>query len=78
MTGEVRRIKIKCFDTLPIASSLCILKNGFLFVATESGNHHFINLKSLAMTIQSLQSPATMFLSTLALLTSLPTSTHVL
>ncbi|KAJ4252006.1 pre-mRNA-splicing factor rse1 [Fusarium torreyae] len=47
ITGEVRRIKIKYFDTLPVASSLCILKSGFLFVATEFGNHHFYQFEKL-------------------------------
>lgn len=47
LTGQVRRIKIKYFDTIPIASSLCILKSGFLFVATESGNHHFYQFEKL-------------------------------
>lgn len=35
---EVRSLKIKYFDTIPVASSLCILKSGFLFVASEFGN----------------------------------------
>jgi splicing factor 3B subunit 3 len=35
---EVRSLKIKYFDTVPVASSLCILKSGFLFVAAEFGN----------------------------------------
>ena len=35
---EVKALKIKYFDTGPIASSLCILKSGFLFVASEFGN----------------------------------------
>lgn len=30
---------MKYFDTLPIANSLCVLKTGFLFVASEFGNH---------------------------------------
>lgn len=46
-TGEVRRMKLKYFDTVPIASSLCILKNGFLFVANETGNHHFYQFEKL-------------------------------
>ncbi|KAI9651788.1 MAG: pre-mRNA-splicing factor rse1 [Trizodia sp. TS-e1964] len=46
-TGEVKRLKIKYFDTVPIASSLCILKSGFLFVASESGNHDFYQFNSL-------------------------------
>ncbi|KAF4445954.1 Pre-mRNA-splicing factor rse1, partial [Fusarium albosuccineum] len=47
LTGEVWRIKIKYFDTLPVANSLCILKSGFLFVATEFGNHHFYQFEKL-------------------------------
>ena len=46
-TGEVRRLKIKYFDTVPIATSLCILKSGFLFVACETGNHHFYQFEKL-------------------------------
>ncbi|KAF5628939.1 pre-mRNA-splicing factor rse-1 [Fusarium sp. NRRL 52700] len=47
LTGEVRRIKIRYFDTVPVASSLSILKSGFLFVAAESGNHHFYQFEKL-------------------------------
>jgi splicing factor 3B subunit 3 len=47
ITGEVRRLKLKYFDTVPIASSLCILKSGFLFVAGETGNHHFYQFEKL-------------------------------
>lgn len=46
-TGEVKRLKIKYFDTVPLASSLCILKSGFLFVASESGNHQFYQFEKL-------------------------------
>ncbi|AEO69296.1 uncharacterized protein THITE_2119532 [Thermothielavioides terrestris NRRL 8126] len=46
-TGEVRRLKIKYFDTIPIAHSLCILKSGFLFAASEFGNHHFYQFEKL-------------------------------
>ena len=46
-TGEVKRLKIKYFDTVPIASSLCILKSGFLFVASDTGNHHFYQFEKL-------------------------------
>ena len=35
---EVTALKIKYFDTVPVASSLCILKAGYLFVAAEFGN----------------------------------------
>lgn len=46
-TGEVQRLKIKYFDTIPVAASLCILKSGFLFVAAECGNHHFYQFEKL-------------------------------
>ena len=46
-TGEVKKLRIKYFDSVPIASSLCILKSGFLFVACESGNHHFYQFEKL-------------------------------
>jgi splicing factor 3B subunit 3 len=47
LTGEVRNLKIKYFDTVPVASSLLILKSGFLYVATEAGNHHFYQFEKL-------------------------------
>jgi splicing factor 3B subunit 3 len=37
---EVKALKIKYFDTVPVASSLCILKSGFLFIASEFGNQY--------------------------------------
>lgn len=36
--GLVIEIKIKYFDTVPVANSMCILKTGFLFIASEFGN----------------------------------------
>ncbi|KAL4867913.1 hypothetical protein BDV12DRAFT_170537 [Aspergillus spectabilis] len=47
LTGEVRRLKIKYFDTVPLASSLLILKSGFLYVAAEGGNHLFYQFEKL-------------------------------
>ncbi|KAI5293769.1 pre-mRNA-splicing factor rse1 [Ascosphaera atra] len=47
LTGEVARLKLKYFDTVPVASTLCILKSGFLFVAAETGNHHFYQFEKL-------------------------------
>ncbi|ROT40397.1 hypothetical protein SODALDRAFT_290612 [Sodiomyces alkalinus F11] len=46
-TGEVKRLKIKYFDTVPVASSLCILKSGFLYVASQFGNYHFYQFEKL-------------------------------
>ncbi|KAJ9476414.1 Pre-mRNA-splicing factor RSE1 [Pseudozyma hubeiensis] len=34
---EIRSLKIKYFDTVPVASGLAILRSGFLFVASEYG-----------------------------------------
>lgn len=34
----VTEMRIKYFDTLSVANSICILKTGFLFVASEFGN----------------------------------------
>ena len=35
---QVTQIILKYFDTVPIASAMCVLKTGFLFVASEFGN----------------------------------------
>ena len=43
----VTEIKIKYFDTVPVANSLCILKTGFLFVAAEFGNHYLYQIARL-------------------------------
>jgi len=34
----VTEIRMKYFDTVPVASAMCVLKTGFLFVASEFGN----------------------------------------
>jgi splicing factor 3B subunit 3 len=41
---KVNAIKIKYFDTVPVAASLCILRAGFLFVAAEFGNQYVVGL----------------------------------
>jgi splicing factor 3B subunit 3 len=38
-TGFVNNIIIKYFDTIPPCISLCIMKTGYLFAASEFGNH---------------------------------------
>ncbi|XP_047324313.1 spliceosome-associated protein 130 A-like [Impatiens glandulifera] len=35
----VKELRIKYFDTIPVSSSLCLLKSDFLFSASEIGNH---------------------------------------
>ncbi|KAF2197785.1 hypothetical protein GQ43DRAFT_483846 [Delitschia confertaspora ATCC 74209] len=43
----VLKMKIKYFDTIPLARSLCILKSGFLYVACESGDRKLYELEQL-------------------------------
>ncbi|KAI9302123.1 CPSF A subunit region-domain-containing protein [Cunninghamella echinulata] len=45
--GVVHNMTIRYFDTVPVATSLCILKSGFLFVASELGNHHMYAIDQL-------------------------------
>ncbi|KAJ4360278.1 pre-mRNA-splicing factor rse1 [Didymosphaeria variabile] len=45
--GTVEKIKIKYFDTLPIATSICILRAGFVYLACESGDRTVYELESL-------------------------------
>src|SRR5699024_10769465 len=40
----VNEVKIKYFDTVPVATSLCVLRTGFLFVASEFGNHYLCQI----------------------------------
>ena len=35
---DVREIRVKYFDTLPVAVGLTLLRNGLLFLAAEFGN----------------------------------------
>ncbi|KAF4523972.1 hypothetical protein B566_EDAN013555 [Ephemera danica] len=43
----VTEIKLKYFDTVPVASAMCVLKTGFLFVASEFGNHYLYQIAHL-------------------------------
>lgn len=43
----VTEMKIKYFDTIPVANSMCILKTGFLFTASEFGNHQLYQIAHL-------------------------------
>ena len=38
-SGRVTELKIKYFDTIPVAAGLSVLRAGFLFAASEFGNH---------------------------------------
>lgn len=43
----VTEIHLKYFDTVPVAASLCVLKSGFLFAASEFGNHNLYQIARL-------------------------------
>lgn len=43
----VTEIKLKYFDTVPVSASMCVLKTGFLFVASEFGNHYLYQIAHL-------------------------------
>ncbi|XP_067652800.1 splicing factor 3B subunit 3 [Haliotis asinina] len=43
----VTEIRLKYFDTVPVAVSMCVLKSGFLFLASEFGNHHLYQIAHL-------------------------------
>ncbi|GAO45938.1 hypothetical protein SAICODRAFT_6225 [Saitoella complicata NRRL Y-17804] len=44
---DVQAVRIKYFDTVPVASGLVILKSGFLFVAAEASNHYLYQFEKL-------------------------------
>lgn len=44
---KVKALKKKYFDTVPVASSLCILKSGFLFAASEFSNYYLYQFQKL-------------------------------
>ncbi|XP_015777088.1 PREDICTED: splicing factor 3B subunit 3-like [Acropora digitifera] len=43
----VTELRMKYFDTVPVATSLCVLKTGFLFTASEFGNHYLYQIAHL-------------------------------
>lgn len=43
----VTDVLVKYFDSVPVSNSMCVLKNGFLFVASEFGNHTFYQFQGL-------------------------------
>ncbi|KAF1952130.1 pre-mRNA-splicing factor rse1 [Byssothecium circinans] len=46
-SAAVEQITIKYFDTIPIATSICILRAGFVYAACESGDRVLYELESL-------------------------------
>ena len=45
--SPVSALRLSYFDTLPPAASLCVLKTGFLFAASEFGNHGLYQFAAL-------------------------------
>ena len=45
--NSVSELKVKYFDSIPPASSLCILRRGFLFAASEFGSHSLYQFEGL-------------------------------
>ncbi|KAG8501489.1 hypothetical protein CXB51_003974 [Gossypium anomalum] len=43
----VTELKIKYFDTIPVTASMCVLKTGFLFAASEFGNHALYQFQAI-------------------------------
>ncbi|KAI0229654.1 Splicing factor 3B subunit 3 [Lamellibrachia satsuma] len=43
----VTEIRLKYFDTVALSTALCVLKTGFLFVASEFGNHYLYQIAHL-------------------------------
>lgn len=44
---KVSDLQLKYFDTVPVANSMCLLRNGTLFVASEFSNHFFYQISQL-------------------------------
>ncbi|XP_020089969.1 splicing factor 3B subunit 3-like [Ananas comosus] len=44
---RVSELKIKYFDTVPVTSAICVLRAGFLFAASEFGNHMLYQFKAI-------------------------------
>ncbi len=44
---QIVSLRIKYFDTVPVATSLCILRAGFLFLAAEAGSSYLYSFQKL-------------------------------
>lgn len=45
--ATVSDLHVKYFDTVPVATSLCVLKTGFLFVSAEVSNHYLFQFQGI-------------------------------
>ncbi|URE12489.1 Splicing factor 3B subunit [Musa troglodytarum] len=57
---RVAELKIKYFDTIPITCSMCVLKTGFLFAASEFGNHALFQFQAIGEAEDAEASSATL------------------
>ncbi|ORY16460.1 CPSF A subunit region-domain-containing protein [Clohesyomyces aquaticus] len=46
-SGKVERLNIWYFDTIPVASSICLLRAGFVYCASEAGDRLLYELETL-------------------------------
>ncbi|KAK8194350.1 pre-mRNA-splicing factor rse1 [Zalaria obscura] len=51
-TGEVTRLELRYFDTFPVATTISILKVGYLFVASENGDSYIYRFLTLGNDIE--------------------------
>lgn len=47
--AQVTEIRMKYFDTVPVAAAMCVLKTGFLFTASEFGNQYVLLINNLIL-----------------------------
>lgn len=69
--GIVTRIRMSYLDTIPRANSLCILRSGFLFAASEFGDHALYQINASAWTGEEDQKKQIIFTPNSDQLTSL-------
>ncbi|KAK9154221.1 hypothetical protein Sjap_001701 [Stephania japonica] len=57
---HVTELKVKYFDTMPVTAAMCVLKTGFLFAASEFGNHALYQFKAIGDDVDVESSSATL------------------
>ena len=43
------QVQIKYFDSIPLTNAICVLKTGFLFAASEFGNHALYQFQGIGL-----------------------------
>ncbi|GAB5371141.1 hypothetical protein AAMO2058_001554100 [Amorphochlora amoebiformis] len=57
---EVDNVRVKYFDTIPVASSICVLRTGFLFSASEYGDHYLFQIQGIGINDPTIETHAKM------------------